>query len=438
MTDQQMPNSTEAEQAVLGGLMMDNSALGYVLDAVSETDFYRRDHRSIFNAILKCDGAGNPFDTISLASELDTAKELDDIGGLQYLVSLSANTSSSYNIKSYARIIKERSLERRLAQSANEIMDLVHEPSLTPQEKIDSAGALLMELTDDKASTGPRKLSETLMQWVVDLDERFTNGGDLVGMSTGFTELDKITAGLQNSDLIIIAGRPAMGKTTLAMNIAENAALNEDVPVAVFSLEMPVGQLTNRMISSIGRIDHGAIRSGKVNDHWDNITLTTNRLNAAPIFIDDTPSLTSSELRNRARRLKQQEDIGLIVVDYLQLMQCPGTENRTNEIGAISRTLKAIAKELNVPVIALSQLSRGVDQRSNSRPIMSDLRESGSIEQDADVIAFVYRDEVYNEESHDKGTAEIIIRKQRNGDIGTVRLAFNGALSRFDNLAHYE
>lgn len=429
-------HSQEAEWAVLGGLMLDNLAIGYVLDAVGTHDFHSRNHRMMFDAILRLDEKGEPFDAVSIAAELDRMGELDNVGGLQALGNMVANTPSSSNIKTYARVVREKSLERQLAHAASEIMDIAHGGNMTPQEKIDKAGGLLLELSDDKSENGPKRVRESLPAWLVELDERFNNGGDIVGLSTGYDDLDTKLNGLNNSDLIIVAGRPSMGKSTFAVNLAENAAINGK-PVAIFSLEMPTVQLINRMVSSIGRVSHESIRTGKVgHDDWSRITVATSRIQDAPIFIDDTPALSISELRNRARRLKKQDGIGLLVVDYIQLMKAPGSDNRTNEIGNISRGLKQIAKELDIPVVALSQLSRGVEQRQDRRPIMSDLRESGDIEQDADIVIMLYRDEVYNEESADKGTAEILVRKQRNGPLGTVRLAFNGAMSRFDNLMH--
>ncbi len=429
-------HSQEAEWAVIGGLMLDNLAIGYVLDAVNSRDFHARTHRMMFNAILQLDERGEPFDAVSLATELDRMGELDNVGGLQALSHMAVNTPSADNIKTYARVVREKSLERQLAHAASEIMDIAHGDNMTPQEKIDKAGGLLLELSDTKSESGPKCVRESLPGWLAELDERFNNGGELVGLSTGYDDLDKKMNGMNDSDLIIVAGRPSMGKSTFAVNLAENAAIN-GIPSAVFSLEMPTVQLLNRMVSSIGRVSHESIRTGKIgDDDWSRITVATSRIQDAPIFIDDTPALSIAELRSRARRLKKQDGIGLLVVDYIQLMKAPGSENRTNEIGNITMGLKQIAKELDIPVVALSQLSRGVEQRQDRRPIMSDLRESGSIEQDADIIICLYRDEVYNEESHDKGTAEVIIRKQRNGSLGTVRLAFNGAMSRFDNLAH--
>lgn len=434
-----IPHSVEAEQAVLGGLMQDNSAIGYVIDAMSGDDLFRRDHRLIFSTMLELDEKGEPFDAMTLAATLDGKGELEDVGGLAYLGNMAANVPSTANIKTYARIVRDRAMERALAATSTKIMDLVSDGSMTPAEKLDAAGALLMSLSIEDNKTGPQRVSSVLSDWLQDIDERFNNGGKMVGMSTGFEMLDERTAGLNNSDLIILAGRPSMGKTTLAMNIATNVAVHKSIPVAVFSMEMPKKQLIDRMVSALSSVPLANIRKGDLyDDHWPRITkAAAQELRDAPIFIDDSAALTPAEMRNRARRLKKQEGIQLIVVDYLQLMRVPGMQNnKVYEVGEISRSLKALAKELNIPVIALSQLSRSVDSRTDKRPMMSDLRESGSIEQDADVIAFVYRDEVYHEDSPDKGTAEIIFRKQRNGEIGTARLAFQGAYARFTDLAH--
>lgn len=437
------PHSLEAEQSVLGGLMLENGAWDRVSDLVSDADFYRRDHRLIFTAIRSLAEHGTPFDAVTLAEWLDKQGELEDVGGINYLGTLVTNTPSAANIKSYANIVRERSVLRQLIQVANDIADSgFHPEGREISELLDEAERKVFEIAEqgNRTKQGFAGMKELLTQAVERIDYLFTQDNPITGVPTGFDDFDEKTSGLQRSDLIIIAGRPSMGKTTFAMNIAENAAIKAQAPVAVFSMEMPGEQLAMRMMSSLGRIDQHKLRTGKLeDDDWPRLTSAVGILSEAPIYIDDTPGLTPTELRSRARRLAREHGLGMIVIDYLQLMQgSPGSskENRATEISEISRSLKGLAKELNVPVIALSQLNRSLEQRPDKRPVMSDLRESGAIEQDADVIIFIYRDEVYNEDSTDKGTAEILIRKQRNGPIGMTRLAFLGKYTRFENLAH--
>ena len=437
------PHSIEAEQSVLGGLMLDNGAWDDVSDRVGEADFYRRDHRLIFRAIRHLADHGSPFDAVTLAEWLDKQAELENVGGIQYLGMLASNTPSAANIKSYAGIVRERSVLRQLLQVANQIADSAFQPGgRSVSELLDEAEKSVYQIADQGArnTRGFVGMKELLSQAVDRIDKLHELKSPITGVPTWFDDFDMKTSGLQKSDLIIVAGRPSMGKTTFAMNIAENAAIKSGVPVAVFSMEMPGEQLAMRMMSSLGRIDQHRVRTGKLNDEdWPRLTSAVQILSDAPIYIDDTPGLTPTELRARARRLSREHGLGMIVIDYLQLMQGSANavrENRTTEISEISRSLKALAKELQVPVIALSQLNRGLEQRTDKRPIMSDLRESGAIEQDADVIVFIYRDEVYNEDSNDKGIAEILIRKQRNGPIGVTRLAFLGQFTRFENLAH--
>ncbi|MBE0510491.1 MAG: replicative DNA helicase [Gammaproteobacteria bacterium] len=437
------PHSNEAEQSVLGGLMLDNNAWDKASDLVVEEDFYRRDHRLIFRAIKHLADLGSPFDVVTLAEWLDKLAELENVGGIQYLGNLVSNTPSAANIKSYANIVRERSVLRQLLQVAHRIADSAYQPEgRTVSELLDDAEKSVYQIADQgaRSNRGFVGMKDLLTKAVERIDYLFTLDNPITGVPTGFDDFDQKTSGLQRSDLVIVAGRPSMGKTTFAMNIVENAAIKSQVPVAVFSMEMPGEQLAMRMMSSLGRIDQHRVRTGKLTDEdWPRLTSAVQILSDAPIYIDDTPGLTPTELRARARRLAREHGLGLIVIDYLQLMQGSGNaakENRTNEISEISRSLKALAKELNVPVVALSQLNRGLEQRTDKRPIMSDLRESGAIEQDADVIVFIYRDEVYNEDSNDKGMAEILIRKQRNGPIGVSRLAFLGQFTRFENLAH--
>jgi len=432
------PHSIEAEQAVLGGLMLDNNAWDKVVDIITESDFYRHDHRLIFSAIGELATMGQPYDVITLSERLDSNDKFTQSNGLAYLAELANNTPSAANIAAYANIVRERSILRNLISAGATICESCYKPEGRGSEQLlDEAEQLIFNIAEQGAK-GRRdfvSIKELLVATVDKIDALFQQDNPITGISTGFTDLDDMTSGFQRSDLIIVAGRPSMGKTTFAMNIAENAAVKMQAPVAIFSMEMPGEQIVMRMLSSLGRIDQHRIRTGKLNDEdWPRLTSAVGLLAEAKVFIDDTPALTPNELRARARRLKREHDLSLIVIDYLQLMQVPEAgQNRTNEISEISRSLKALAKELNVPVIALSQLNRSLEQRPNKRPVMSDLRESGAIEQDADVIAFIYRDEVYNEESPDRGTAEIIIGKQRNGPIGTLRLTFLGQYTRFEN-----
>ncbi len=436
------PHSIEAEQSVLGGLMLDSNAWDQVADLLHEEDFYRRDHRLIFSAMQELAERNTPFDAITLSERLEQIGQLEAAGGLAYLGMLAKNTPTAANIKAYAAIVRERSILRQLIRVANEIGESAFNPDgRDSAELLDHAEKLVFEIAE-KGARGRRgfvSMQDLLGTTIEKIENLFERGDPITGIPTGFTDFDKATCGLQNSDLIVVAGRPSMGKTTFAMNIAENVAIKSKIPVAVFSMEMPGEQLAMRMMSAVGRIDQRKLRTGSLDDDdWPRMTSATGFLQEAPIFIDDTPALTPNEVRTRARRLKREHGLGLIVIDYLQLMQGSGNsrENRATEISEISRSLKAMAKELDVPVIALSQLNRSLEQRPNKRPVMSDLRESGAIEQDADLIVFIYRDEVYNEDSPDKGTAEIIIGKQRNGPIGTIRLTFHGKYTRFDNFIH--
>ena len=434
------PHSLQAEQSLLGGLLLDNRAWDEVADLVSDADFYRRDHREIFKAIGQLIERGDPCDVITLSELLDGQGQLKDIGGLAYLGALAKDTPSAANIRAYANIVRENSVLRQLAEVGTEIANSAYFPEgRDTAALLDHAEQRVFRIADqgNTRGSGFHNIKDLLTKAVDRIDTLFHQDNPLTGVSTGFTDIDDMTAGLQRSDLVIIAGRPSMGKTTFAMNIAEHAAIKDQVPVAVFSMEMPGEQLAMRLMSSLGRIDQTKVRTGKLDDDdWPRLTSAVSILSKAPLFIDDTPALSPTELRARARRLKREHELGLIVIDYLQLMQVPGhKENRTGEISEISRSLKALAKELNVPVIALSQLNRSLEQRPNKRPVMSDLRESGAIEQDADVIMFIYRDEVYNEDSAQKGLAEIIIGKQRNGPIGSRLLTFRGQFTRFENYA---
>lgn len=434
------PHSNEAEQSVIGALMLDNRAWDRVIDFVVEDDFYRAEHRYIYGAIQTLAERNQPFDVLTISEVLKSQQLIDKIGGETYLFEIAQNTPTAANVIAYAEIVRDRSVLRQLMGTATDIADRVFNPDgRDVKEMLDDAEREIYKIADQNIrGSGPVQINKLLSKTVDRIDFLSQNAGQLTGISTGFTDFDYYTSGFQPGELIIIAGRPSMGKTVLGMNIAEHASIKADKPVLVFSMEMPSEQITMRMISSLGRIDQNKVRTGRLSDDdWPRITSAVSVLSEAKMYIDDTPSMSPSEIRSRARRLAREHGgLSLIMVDYLQLMRVPGMrENRATEVSEISRSLKAIAKELHVPVVALSQLNRGLESRTDRRPVMSDLRESGSIEQDADLIAFIYRDEVYNEDSPDKGTAEIIIRKQRNGPIGDFRLSFHGKYTRFDNFA---
>ncbi len=438
------PHSIEAEQSVLGGLLLDNSAWDRIADVVAESDFYRHDHRLIFRHIFRLLEGGRPADVITVSEALEISAELNNAGGLAYLAALAQNTPSAANIKRYAEIVRDRGVMRKLSEVGTAISDSAYNPvGRSAGQLLDEAEAKVFEIAEANArgKQGFVEIQPLLIQVVERIDELFQrdNPNEVTGIPTGFHDLDQKTSGLQPGDLIIVAGRPSMGKTAFSINIGENVALNTGLPVAIFSMEMGGTQLAMRMIGSVGKLDQQKIRTGQLQDEdWLRLTNAVGKLNDAPIHIDESGALTALELRARARRLHRQcGKLGLIIIDYLQLMSgSGGGENRATEISEISRSLKALAKELEVPVIALSQLNRSLEQRPNKRPVMSDLRESGAIEQDADVILFIYRDEVYNQDSPEKGSAEIIIGKQRNGPIGTVRMTFLGEYTRFENYAH--
>ncbi|MGH8671923.1 MAG: replicative DNA helicase [Burkholderiales bacterium] len=437
------PHSIDAEQSVLGGLLLENSAWDKIADVISEADFYRQDHRLIYRHICKIIEQGKPADIVTAAEALSLSAELESIGGLAYLGALAQNTPSAANIRRYAEIVRERAIMRRLGEAGTAIADSAINPGgRSASELLDHAEGMVFRIAEEgaRANQGFISIQPLLTRVAERIDVLFQqdNAHGITGVPTGFYDLDQKTSGLQPGDLVIIAGRPSMGKTAFALNIVEHVALVVGLPAAVFSMEMSGEQLAMRLLGSVGRLDQHKVRTGRLDDEdWPRLTDAIGRLNDAPIYVDESGSLNALELRARARRLhRQHQGLGIIVVDYLQLMSAAhGGENRATEISEISRSLKSLAKELRVPVVALSQLNRSVEQRTDKRPVMSDLRESGAIEQDADLILFIYRDEVYNPETPDKGIAEINIGKQRNGPIGKVRLTFLGEYTRFENHA---
>lgn len=435
------PHSTESEQSVIGGLMLDNEAWDRVAERVVPQDFYSKNHRKIFEVMATLAEAGNPMDLITITEELEQRGLLEEVGGFAYLGEIAKNTPSAANINAYADIVRERAVVREMISVAHEIAEAGYDPQgRKSHELLDFAESRVFAIAEARASSneGPKSLHTILENTVDKIEELYKNPQDgVTGVSSGFHDLDKMTSGMQPTDLIIVAARPSMGKTTFAMNLCEHAALTQPYPVLIYSLEMPAESIMMRMLASLSRVNQTKVRTGNLDDEdWARISATMGMLiEKGKMYIDDGSGLTPTEVRSRARRVARDAGgVSMIMVDYLQLMQVPGlSENRTLEIAEISRSLKALAKELQCPVIALSQLNRTLEQRADKRPINSDLRESGAIEQDADLIMFIYRDEVYNEDSPDKGTAEIIIGKQRNGPIGRVRVTFQGEFSRFDN-----
>jgi replicative DNA helicase len=435
------PHSIDAEQAVLGALLIDPNAWDRIADQLTEEDFYRKDHRVVFRAIANLKDAAQACDAVTLGDWLSRHELLDEAGGLAYAIELANNTPGAANIRAYAEIVREKSVLRSLLDAGSLITNNVYQPEgRDSRAQLEIAEKEVFKIAEagSRGKGGLQHVRQGLMTTLEELQKRSANPGQLTGVATGFIDLDRATNGLQKSDLVIVAARPSMGKTSFVMNIAEYVSLKSGKAVAVFSMEMSTAQLLQRTIASLGRINAKNLGSGALSEEeWPRVTSTMQLMKSAKLFIDDEGSLSPTEVRTRARRLAREHNgLGLIVIDYIQLMVVPGTqENRTNEVSEISRSLKAMAKELNVPVIALSQLNRGVEQRTDKRPLMSDLRESGSIEQDADVVAFIYRDDYYNKEkSTDKGIAEIIIAKQRNGPTDTIKLKFTGMYTRFDNL----
>jgi replicative DNA helicase len=435
------PHSIDAEQSVLGGLLLDNRAWESVSEVLEDNDFYSHKHRNIYRAIKSLVDQEQPVDVVTVSEELDELGTLDEIGGIAYLGELADMTPSTANSGAYGVIVKERSQQRRLIEAAADITLQAYEPEgKNSLDILSDAEQKIAQIAEgNRKEGGPVVVGPILKSTLDQLDELFNKPEGLSGLTTGFTEIDNRTSGFQKADMVVVAGRPSMGKTTYAMNLVENALVATKRPCIVFSMEMPSESIVMRMLSSIGKIDQTRIRSGKlIEDDWPRLSSAVNILKDLPLYIDDTPALTPQDMRARCRKVYRENDndLALVMVDYMQLMQVSGpSEGRSQEISEISRSMKAIAKEFSCPIIALSQLNRSLEQRPNKRPVMSDLRESGAIEQDADIIAFIYRDEVYNEDTPDKGIAEIITGKHRNGPIGTDRLAFVGKYTRFENLA---
>ncbi|WBF65902.1 MAG: replicative DNA helicase [Candidatus Kinetoplastibacterium crithidii] len=437
------PHSIEAEQSVLGGLFIDNSAWDKVSDVIKEEDFYKNEHKIIWKHIEKLIGADRPVDIITINDSLLNSGKSEDVGGIEYLNALAHNTPSAANIRRYAEIVHEHAILRKLITISEEISEnALNTKGKDAKQILDEAEAKVFRIAQDRISNfiGFQEIQPLLSQVVERIDELYSrdSDSDITGVPTGFIDLDKMTSGLQPGDLIVVAGRPSMGKTAFSMNIGEYVSIEHGLPVAIFSMEMSATQLAMRMLGSIGVIDQHKIRTGRLTEEdWPKITNAIQNMQDAQLYIDESPALNVMEVRAKTRRLSRQcGQLGLVIIDYMQLMSGNGEENRATEISEISRSLKGLAKELNCPLIALSQLNRSLEQRQNKRPVMSDLRESGAIEQDADLILFIYRDEIYNPDSQEKGIAEIIIGKQRNGPIGTIKLTFQGPTTRFLNFAN--
>ncbi len=442
-TPKMPPHSQEAEQAVLGALMIDHRAWDRMSDQLVAEDFYRNDHRLIFQAMNYLAERSQPFDVLTVAETLKQRQQLEVAGGEGYLFELAKNTPTAANVQAYADIVRERAILRQLITIGTDLAEKAY--SATDEESkdlLDVAEQRVFQIAQQHSrEAGPVDISTVLARTSDKIDELFRRGDTLTGVSSGFTDFDNMTSGLQKGELIIIAGRPSMGKTSFAMNIAENVAIQSQKPVVIFSMEMPAESLAMRMLSSLSRVDLSKVLTGKLTElDWPRVTNAISLLAETRMYIDDSAGLSPSDVRSRARRIARENNgLGLIVVDYLQLMHVPGIkDNRVLEISEISRSLKTLARELEVPVIALSQLNRSLEQRTDKRPVMSDIRESGAIEQDADLIAFIYRDEVYNKETADKNIAEILIRKQRNGPIGDFKVTFLGNLTKFENYAGLE
>ncbi len=428
------PQSLDAEESVLGGILLDPHSLDRVIELMSEEDFYRETHRKIFRSMVALSERGEPIDLITLTDTLRAKGDLQQIGGATYLAELQEKIPSAANIAHYARIVREKAILRGLINVCQDIAGRCYSGPEEIDQFLDEAERLIYDVSEKRTRQAFIKLGDMIMDTIKIVEQLYERKEMVTGVPTGFLDLDSKTAGLQPSDLVIVAARPSMGKTAFVLNIAQYAALHHNTPVAIFSLEMSKEQLVMRMLCAEARVDNAKVRTGYLGERdFPRLAMAAGRLSDAPVYIDDTPGQNVLEMRAKARRLKREANIGLLIIDYLQLMRGFSQENRTQELSEISRSLKSLAKELNIPVIALSQLNRQVELRADKRPIMSDIRESGSIEQDADVIMFIYRDEVYKQDSQDEGVAEIIIGKQRNGPTGTVRLTFRKEYTRFEN-----
>jgi len=430
------PQNTEAEQSVVGSMLLDKEAIPVVTEILRSEDFYREDHKEIFEAIMDLFDKGDPIDSITVSEQLKLRSSLDSVGGLEYLMNVTNAVPTTANVKHYAKIVEEKSLLRKLIKASSEIVNMGYEASEEVSYVLDKAEKSIFDILQKRNMQGFSPIKDVLVETFNKLEELYNSKSVVTGIATGFTDLDYKTAGLHNSDLILIAARPAMGKTSFALNIAQYAAVHKHVPVAIFSLEMSKEQLVNRMLCSEVMIDSQRMRTGKLeDDDWNKIARALGPLSEAPIYIDDTPGVSITEVRAKCRRLKLEKDLGLVVIDYLQLMQGRGrSESRQQEISEISRSLKILAKEINTPVITLSQLSRAPESRTDHRPILSDLRESGAIEQDADLVMFLYRDDYYNPDSEKKNISEVLVAKHRNGSTGTVELRWFGEYTKFANL----
>ena len=432
------PHDIDAEQAVLGSMLTDKDAVIAAIETLKEDAFYRDDNKAIYQAILNLYNRSEPIDIITLKDELESMNKFEQVGGLEYLASLPDKVPTTANVQKYIKIVEEKSVLRNLIKTANEIIELGYDPTEDVEDIMDGAERKIFDIMQSKNQKGYTPIKDALIESVMNLEQLYNRKQSITGVSTGFIQLDYKTAGLHGSELILVAARPAMGKTAFALNIATNAALRANVPVAIFSLEMSKEQLVTRILASEAMVDSNKIRTGKLEEEdWEKIANAIGPLSESEIYIDDTPGISVMEIRTKCRKLKMEKNIGLVVIDYLQLIQGSNKRSsgsREQEIAEISRSLKILAKELNVPVIALSQLSRAVEQRPDHRPMLSDLRESGSIEQDADIVMFLYRDDYYNKESEKKDIAEVIIAKQRSGSIGTVELLWMGNYTKFVNL----
>lgn len=435
------PNDVEAEQAVIGSMLTDRDAVISAIEVLKEEDFYREDNKTIYEAILNLYNRSEPIDIITLKAELTSMGMFDKIGGLEYIVGLPEKVPTTANVEKYISIVKEKSELRRLIKAANEIIEQGYDPTENIDDIMNSAEKKIFNIMQDKDQKSYSPIKDVLIDAFTELEQLYNQKQHITGVPTGFIDLDYKTAGFHNSDLILIAARPAMGKSAFALNIATNAALKAKVPAVLFSLEMSKEQMVNRILCSEAMVDSNKVRTGKIDDDdWIKLADTMGDLSEAPIYIDDTPGISINEIRAKCRKLKLEKNIGLVVIDYLQLVQGSSKRaqgSREQEISEISRSLKILAKEINVPVIALSQLSRAPEQRPDHRPMLSDLRESGAIEQDADIVMFLYRDDYYNEDSEDKGLAEVIVAKHRAGSTGTVKLVWLGNYTKFANMERY-